>query len=65
MLSKKHQGVLRTLFAFQADVCVSGRPRHDGDLLPYTQYLQVLSHRAPSRPPYSPSLPDSPLPPSR
>mmetsp|Transcript_2166 Transcript_2166/g.5001 ORF Transcript_2166/g.5001 Transcript_2166/m.5001 type:complete len:605 (-) Transcript_2166:334-2148(-) len=42
VLSKKHQAVLRTFFDHHVEVCISGRPRHDGDMLVYTQYLSHL-----------------------
>jgi len=48
VLSKKHQAVIRTFFSYHVDVCVSGRPRHEGDLLVYTQYLQHLFATRPS-----------------
>ena len=35
------QNFLRALFLHNVDVAVSGRPRHEGGLRIYAQYIQV------------------------
>mmetsp|Transcript_8108 Transcript_8108/g.27202 ORF Transcript_8108/g.27202 Transcript_8108/m.27202 type:complete len:505 (+) Transcript_8108:292-1806(+) len=48
VLSKRHQNFLRSFFWYNVEVAVSGRPRHEGGLLVYSQYLQHLfSSRTP------------------
>jgi len=36
------QNFLRDLFLHNVDIAVSGRPRHEGDLRIYAQYIQVM-----------------------
>jgi len=42
VLSKRHQNFLRDLFLHNVDVSIKGRPRHEGDLKVYAQYIQHL-----------------------
>jgi len=46
VLSKRHQQLLYGFFSRSVDLVVCGRPRHDGEMLRYSQYLQhVYSQR--------------------
>uniref|UniRef100_A0A6U2IWI4 Protein arginine N-methyltransferase n=1 Tax=Hemiselmis andersenii TaxID=464988 RepID=A0A6U2IWI4_HEMAN len=47
VLSKRHQAILNVFFARNVDLVLSGRPRHQSDMLVYTQYLQHLYQNRP------------------
>lgn len=50
-LSQRHQSLLFELFRFNIQYYLSGKPRHQGRLLPYVQYLHFLFSKKPSMDP--------------